>query len=148
MDEFAYVVNVDVAVHRDDEYLFIERGADEEHAAGLLGFPGGKLESDPGTADAIEATAIREVEEEVGVVVESPSYVHSSTFTADEGTTCLNVLTRVAYVEGRARPCAGEEVDAVHWLTPSELAGLDGVPSFTRTYLERVEADRDAATEA
>lgn len=147
MDEFAYLVNVDVAVHRGDAYLFIERGADEDHAGGLLGFPGGKLEADPGTADALETTAIREVAEEVGVTVESPSYVHSSTFGTDDGRQCLNVLVRAPYVEGEARPKAEDEVAAVHWLTPDELADRDDVPEFTRAYLEQVQADRSEAAE-
>ncbi|MEZ3144701.1 hypothetical protein [Halobaculum sp. MBLA0143] len=56
MDEPTYVVNVDVAVVRDGEYLLIERGEDEDHGAGLLAFPGGKLEADPGDSGMLRAT--------------------------------------------------------------------------------------------
>ena len=45
--EESHVVNVDCAVRRDDAYLFIERAASEEHAAGQPAFPGGKVENPP-----------------------------------------------------------------------------------------------------
>ena len=81
-----YVVNVEGAVLRDDEYLLIERAAAEDHAAGWLAFPGGKLEASPGTDDAIEATARRELAEEVGLAVGAVDYVSSRTFETDAGT--------------------------------------------------------------
>jgi len=84
MDEFAYVVNVDAAVVRDGEYLVIERSAEEEHAAGTVAFPGGKVEQTEGF-DAIENTARREVREETGVEVGAVEYVSSNAFVADEG---------------------------------------------------------------
>ena len=61
---------MDCAVRRDDAYLFIERAASEEHAADQLAFPGGKVENPPDGADALAATARREVREETGVAVE------------------------------------------------------------------------------
>ena len=42
-----YVVNVDCAAARGDEYLFVERAASEEHAAGQLSFPGGASSAEP-----------------------------------------------------------------------------------------------------
>lgn len=113
LDEYGYVVNVDGVVVRDGEYLLIERSPREEHTAGLLAFPGGKLEAPPGVPDPIETTARRELAEEVGVEVGEVAYVHSSTFEADDGTRCLNLLTRCEYAGGEARP-REEEVAAVH----------------------------------
>ena len=54
MDEYTYFVNVEGAVVRDGEYLLVERAAAEEHAAGLLGFPGGKVETVSGVDGPIE----------------------------------------------------------------------------------------------
>ncbi|MFC7769614.1 hypothetical protein ACFQS5_12840 [Salinirubellus sp. GCM10025899] len=42
-DEHALAVNVEGAVVRDGPYLLVERVAEEEHAGGLLAFPGGKV---------------------------------------------------------------------------------------------------------
>lgn len=142
MDEYAYVVNVDAAVVRDGEYCCIERSADEDHAAGELSFPGGKLEAPPGTADAIERTAAREVREEVGVEVGEVRYVCSSTFEADDGTPCCNVVTLCAYEAGEACVREPAEVAAVHWLTPDAIGEHPDAPPYFREYVERVEAVR------
>ena len=141
MDEYAYVVNVDGVVVRDGKYLLIERAADEEHAAGALGFPGGKVEAAPGTADPIEATAVRELAEEVGIEVGDVEYVLSNAFEADDGTACLNVVVWCEYVRGEAYPRATEEVAAVHWLTPAAIRERDP-PAYLVAYVDRLEAYR------
>lgn len=114
IEEYGYVVNVDGAVVRDGEYLLIERGAEEDHAAGVLGFPGGTVEQPPGGDEPIRGTARRELAEEVGVDVGAVEYVTSATFEADDGTLCLNVVTRCESVGGDARAKATDEVAAVH----------------------------------
>ena len=144
MEEYAYVVNVDGVVVRDGEYLFIERGADEDHAAGLLGFPGGKVERPPDGGDALAETARRELFEEVGVEVGDVEYVHSSTFETDGGTRCLNVVALCEYVSGEAHPRATDEVAATHWLSSEDIEDREDVPAFTERYVELVEAVRTA----
>ena len=141
MDEYAYVVNVDGVVVRDDKYLLIERGADEPHAPGTLAFPGGKVEFASDDGDPIEATAARELFEEVGVTVGDVEYVLSNTFEADDGTQCLNVLTLCEYERGDASPRATDEVAAVHWLTGEEIRARDP-PEFLAEYVDRVEEYR------
>ena len=142
MTERAYVVNVDGVVLRNDRYLLIERGAGEAHAAGVLAFPGGTVECAAGEENAIEETVRRELLEEIGVEVGSVEYVHSSTFEADDGTRCLNVVTRCEYVGGEARARSEDEVAAVHWLSYDELKAREDVPSFTERFAERVEDAR------
>ncbi|MFC7202185.1 NUDIX domain-containing protein [Haloferax namakaokahaiae] len=141
MDEYAYIVNVDGAVVRDDEYLLIERGADEEHAPGMLAFPGGKVETSPGETYSFEVTARRELREEVGIEVGEVEYVLSNTFEADDGTPCLNVVTLCEYERGEAHPRASDEVAAVHWLTAEEIRERDA-PEFLVEYVERLEEHR------
>jgi len=143
MDTPRFVVNVQVAVHRDAEYLFVERSGAEDHAAGLLGFPGGKVESEAGAGSVIEATAIREIEEEVGVEIADPEYVHSTVFETDGGEPCLNVLTHASYVDGEATPREPEEIAAVHWLGPAAATDRDDLPAFTQEYLSLVDAARE-----
>lgn len=142
IDEYGYVVNVDGVVVRDDEYLLIERAADVEHAAGMLGLPGGKLEEPPDDEDAIESTVVRELDEEVGVEVGDVEYVHSTTFEADDGSPCLNIITRCAYRGGDASANAPDEVAAVHWLSYEEIKARDDVPPFTERYIDIVASSR------
>lgn len=143
MDEYTYVVNVGVAVVRDGEYLLIERGADEEHGAGLLAFPGGKLEADPGESGVLRATARREVREETGVEIERVRLVSSSVFALDDGRPVVNMLATGDYAGGTARRAAPEEVAAVGWHTPSEIRDRDDAPGFLLEYLDDVIEARD-----
>lgn len=138
MEEYGYVVNVDGVVVRDGEYLLIERGQDEEHASGLLAFPGGKVEEPPGSEEAIEKTAARELSEEVGVEVGNVEYVLSKTFEADDETQCINIVTLCEYVRGDAYSCATDEVAAVHWLSYDEISARDDVPEYVQEYADRV----------
>ena len=141
MDDYALVVNVDAAVVRGDEYLVIERGSEEDHAAGTLAFPGGKVEPDA-SGDAVRETARREVREEVGVETGAVEYVTSSTFTADEGTECLNVVVRCEHESGEPEVRAPEEVADAFWLDYDDLLGHEDVPAYVEAYAEAVEASR------
>jgi len=137
--EANYVVNVDCAVRRGEEYLFVERAASEEHAGGQLAFPGGKLEDPPAGEDAVAATARREVREETGIEVQDVAYVTSGTFVSDTGDDVLNVVATGDYADGEAHPREPEEIGAVHWLAPEELAAHDP-PGFMLGYVDAVEA--------
>lgn len=138
MDEYAYIVNVDGVVVRDEKYLLIERSDDEEHAAGMLSFPGGKVEQAPGNDNPIESTASRELYEEVGVEVGHVEYVLSSTFRADDGTQCINIVTLCEYKSGEPFPRASGEVAAVQWLSADEILERNS-PEFLKQYIEQIE---------
>ncbi|QZP37653.1 NUDIX domain-containing protein [Halobaculum magnesiiphilum] len=152
----SYVVNVDAAVYRlrdgDPEYLLIERGADEDHAAGTMGLPGGTMETSPddpadlGGAGAIESTLRRELREEVAVEVGEVVVVTSGVFALDTGEPCLNVVCLAEHEAGDPYPAAPDEVAAVDWYTLDRVAGDDGdeadMPGFTRGYVEAAEAAR------
>ncbi|MFC7058576.1 NUDIX hydrolase [Halovenus salina] len=142
LNEYGYVVNVDAAVLGDGEYLLIERSAEEDHAAGALAFPGGKVEQSPGGENTVSETARREVREEVGVEIDAVEYVTSRTFEADTGTPCLNLVTCCEYAGGEAHPREPEEVAAVHWLTPAEIRAHESVPPYIRDYLDAIERHR------
>ena len=138
MDEYTYIVNIDGVVIRDDEYLLIERGANEDHASGLLAFPGGKVEQQPGSENAIETTVRRELSEEVGVEVGTVEYVLSTTFETDDGSQCLNIVTLCEHEAGNAHPRASDEV------AEDSLAE----PEFVECHFFRAdELDRDLVRE-
>jgi len=144
MDEYALVVNVDVAVVRDGDYLVVERSSGEDHAAGALAFPGGKVEPDA-AGDAVRETARREVREEVGVEVGEVYYVTSNTFTADGGAECLNVVVRAAHESGEPEVREPGEVADAFWLPYDDLLARGDVPEYVAAYAEAVE---EAATAA
>ena len=141
-DPPTYVVNVEAAIHRDGEYLLVERSAAEDHAAGQLSLVGGKVEADGATDRPLEGTVKREVREEVGVEITDLAYVTSAAFVADDGANVTNVVFRARYEDGEARPRDPEEVAAVHWRTPAEIDDANDVPAFTREYVGLAEADR------
>ncbi|MFW5939944.1 MAG: NUDIX hydrolase [Halolamina sp.] len=142
MDEYAYVVNVDPVIAREGpdgtEYLVIVRGADEEHAPGALGFPGGKVEAGPGASDVLAATARREAREEAGVEIEHVEQVTSTTFELDYGPTCLNVVVTADYAGGEAHVADPEEVAAVEWRTAESVIDDENTPTWTAELLEEV----------
>src|SRR6185295_18508979 len=90
----AFVVNVEVYLHRDGRWLLIRRGAREDHAPGLLGGVGGK--ADPGDVGpgVLEQIARREVAEEVAVDLTGVelAYVSSASFVTDDGDAVINVV--------------------------------------------------------
>ncbi|MFH5801113.1 NUDIX hydrolase [Haladaptatus sp. CMAA 1911] len=139
MEEYSYVVNVDGVVIQNDKYLLIERGSNEAHASGLLTFPGGKVEQQPGGEDTIETTATRELYEEVGIEIGDVEYVFSTTFETDNGTPCINVVTLCELVAGEAYPRASDEVAAVHWFSSREIKECSEVPTFIEQFIERIE---------
>jgi 8-oxo-dGTP diphosphatase len=116
-----YIVNVEGAVVKDGRYLMIVRGEGEEHAAGVLAFPGGKVEDNEIASGVLEETLRRELREEVDVEVgDEMVYVDSGSFVAgDEPVVDIVFLCR--YRSGEPRACDPEEVAAVQWMTLDEI---------------------------
>lgn len=141
MDAHTYVVNVEAAVSDENRYLMIERADDEEHAAGMLAFPGGKVEAPPDTDRVIKETVTRELAEEVGITVSQVEYVCSRTFIADEGTPCINVVVLCEHETGEPKPLATDEVATVHWLTAAEIRERNP-PEFLLNYIDEIEKVR------
>jgi len=76
-----FFVNVQIAAVRDEKYLTIIRGSEENVSAGLRPLPGGKADPELLADGAFETTARRELMEEVGVAVLDPVvYVRRMTF--------------------------------------------------------------------
>lgn len=135
-----YVVNVEGAVVEDGEFLLIERAASEDHAAGTLGFPGGKIEVAPGHSAPIESTARRELEEEVGIVVEGVEYVCSRSFRAEGGAKCLNIITSCDRVSGEPSPADPDEVASVRWLSPTDIRAHPKAPQYLERDVEAIQS--------
>jgi 8-oxo-dGTP diphosphatase len=129
----AFVVNVEVYLHRDGRWLLIRRGAREDHAAGLLGGVGGKV--DPGDVGpgVLERTARREVAEEVAVDLTGVAlaYVASASFVTDDGDPVINVVFTGA-MPADVQPVAvsADEVAELLWLTAAEAESNPDCPPW------------------
>lgn len=142
MDEYAYVVNVEGAVARDGRYLLIERAAAEDHAPGVLAFPGGKVETQPGGSSPVEATVRRELEEELGIAVGRVDYVTSGVFEADTGHHVINIITYCEDLGDTPTIRDPAEVAGVQWLTPTAIEDHPDAPPFLESYIDAIETYR------
>ena len=104
-------------LHCQGRIAWIERGHDP--GAGLLDWPGGFV--DP--AENMEEAVLREVREELGIALELPRYLCSQpNFYPYAGVNYRTVDVFFGFeldAEPPSRP--NEEVQAVHWLHPSEV---------------------------
>lgn len=136
-----YVVNVEGAIVRGEQYLMIIRGQGESHAGGTLSFVGGKVEITKTASDVLEAELQREIMEEVGVQVYGLSYVQSSHFIAGDDLV-VDIVFLCRYEAGEPRITDIQEVEAILWLTAAEVMEHSLCPPWTQAAMQRVEALR------
>ena len=142
MDRHGLIVNVEVAVVRKGRYLATVRGDGEDFGAGWLGFPGGKVEPDPAVPDALEATARREVLEEVGLTLDdSITYVESHTFAVGDQVV-MDVVMLARSTVGEPYPATLEEVADVAWLSYDAFREDARAQAWTRASLALAERKR------
>lgn len=142
MQRHQVIVNVEVAMVRDGQYLATVRGGGEEYGTGWLGFPGGKVDPEPATAHILEETARREVMEEVGLTLDDPViYVESHTFAIGEAIV-LDVVMLARSMSGNPYPASPEEVASVVWLPYEAFRDDPRTPPWTRDSLAIVERKR------
>ena len=104
---YFYIVNVEAAVVKGNQYLMILRSEDETHAPGTLTFPGGKVEDVRRQDDVLEKTLAREVMEETGVTIAQEFlYVESHAFVADDNDPVVDMVFLCRYRGGSAPHCA------------------------------------------
>jgi 8-oxo-dGTP diphosphatase len=134
----AFVVNVEVFLHRRGRWLLIRRSDEEAHAPGTLGGVGGKVDSGGTGDDVLESTARREVREEVGVDLTGVdlTYVTSGSFVTDDGDPVVNVVFAGA-LPGDAEPFAAssEEVAGLVWRTTAAAEADPNCQPWTRRSL-------------
>ncbi|WP_350347551.1 NUDIX domain-containing protein [Agromyces sp. G08B096] len=110
------------------EVLLAERPRDRGSFAGAWVFPGGAVEAadlgdgdDPESEAAARRAAVRETEEEVGLVIDPAELVPFSSWTPPAGSPKRLITTFFAarVPDGEVRP-APDEVASVAWLRPAE----------------------------
>lgn len=134
-----FIVNVEVAIKREGRYLLIRRSLKEDHSAGTLSLPGGKLDQVAMSPMALENAIKREIAEEVGLELGSLKYVESKSFVMDAGEWCLSIGFYCDNASGTAQPLSRDEVDDVLWLLPSELEAQPNCPPWTKQSIAQAE---------
>jgi 8-oxo-dGTP diphosphatase len=140
-----YIVNVEGAIAKGDEYLVARRSSEEEHAAGVLGLVGGKVETstEADTGDVLKETVRREIHEETTLeVADEMAYVESWSFSTDNGMPVVNTLFLCQYDGGTAISAEPDEIESIHWMTADEVANHSDVPSWTHQSVEQAEDRR------
>lgn len=136
-----FIVSVEGAIYKGDEWLIIRRSEQEEHAAGLLSLVGGKVEKEGFVLDVLEKTLVREIDEEVGIKIkENMQYIYSVSFETDQGEKVVNIIFLCEYESGRARAKSIDEVDEVHWLTTDDILSLKEAPDYVKESIRRANA--------
>ncbi|UOE95818.1 NUDIX domain-containing protein [Alkalihalobacillus sp. LMS39] len=133
-----FIVNVEAAISKDGKWLIIERSKHEEHAPGQLALVGGKVETEGSQVNILERTIIREVEEEVGVIIKSEmTYVQSTSFVTDYGASVVDVVFLCEYESGEAHEKNPDEVESVMWLTTEEILTNPNAPSYLKESIKQ-----------
>lgn len=131
-----FIVNVEGAIRKDNQWLIIERSQKEEHAGGGLSLVGGKVEIEGNSSAILERTLKREILEEVGVSVKDRlHYVHSTSFVTDAGEHVVDIVFVCEYESGEAIANSVDEVENVYWLTTDEILNHPQSPSYLKDYI-------------
>ena len=140
-----FIVNVETFLFRNGRYLLAIRSEQEDHAPGTLTAPGGVIDWNGPEQDVIEATAARELAEEVGMEAIPPFvYVESHTFGDDSGQAVVDIVLLARAADGEAAALQPAEVAAVRWMTATEVAADPMAPPWTRESIRRAEERRVA----
>ncbi|MBA3275957.1 MAG: NUDIX hydrolase [Chloroflexia bacterium] len=142
MQDHRVIVNVEVAVVRDGQYLATVRGGGEEYGAGWLGFPGGKANPASAMSNVLEETACREVREEAGLDLDGPIvYVESHTFAIGDEIV-LDVVMLARSTTDDPYLAAPDEVAGIEWLPFEAFRDDPRTQPWTRDSLVLVELRR------
>jgi 8-oxo-dGTP diphosphatase len=101
--------------------VLMSRRRPDQSLPGCWEFPGGKVE--PGEAPV--AALVREIEEELGCVVEVGA-IEEVVFHAYDGFDLLMLVYRCAIARGEPRPV---QVADVRWFTPADIPALPLPPA-------------------
>jgi len=131
MDNTYKIIVSTIIFNKDKQVLLGKRSANEEVFPSLWGIPGGKVEFDTDSKNVLEDNLIREVKEEMGIIIE-PSKCFKSYFNG-EGTK-LYIIFISDFISGQ--PEALEDTEDVKWWNTSDLTEKDLTPNTYNNILE------------
>lgn len=127
----SFVVNVEGAVYRGDEWLMIVRSEEEAHAAGTLSMVGGTVEHTDANDETLENALRRELMEEVGIEVGAKmTYVESKYFVSDIGKYVLDIVLLCEYKSGTPTAIDPAEVADIKWMKTNAIVDYDQTPPW------------------
>ena len=118
------------ALYRDGKVLLLHRPDDDDSFPGKWSLVAGKIEKGEEPAQA----SVREIEEETGIKVSSPSVTLDPIYTR-EGSTVWKVHPMLFLTD--SEPVLNDENDAYRWVDPSEISDDDTV-TRTRDVVSRM----------
>jgi 8-oxo-dGTP diphosphatase len=135
-----YAVTVCVVIQRGDRWLLVVRAPGVAYAPNMIGMIGGHVDVTRPVADVLEATARREVTEEVGLDLSEVTlrYLESEFFNTDRGERQITV-TFTAQAPSGIEPYvnAADELVEVGWWTLAELEADPRCPSWLPALIRR-----------
>jgi 8-oxo-dGTP diphosphatase len=143
VDSRRYAVTVCVLIRRGDTWLLVLRAPDVAYAPNMIGLIGGHVEVTEPEAGVLEATARREVAEEVALdLSEVPlSYLESEFFTTPGGEQQITVtFTASAPLGDEPSVNAPGELAEVRWWTIKDLEADPRCPPWLPNLLRRADA--------
>ena len=140
MDTEVYAVTVCVLIQRGDSWLLVVRAPNVGYAPNTIGMIGGHVALSRPLADGLEATARREVAEEVGLDLSQVTlrYLESEFFVTDGGERQITVtFTAKAAPEAAPYVNAPDELTEVGWWTLNDLEADPRCPSWLPVLIRR-----------
>ena len=140
MDSKVYAVTVCVLIHRGDSWLLVVRAPGVAYAPNMIGMIGGHVDLTRPVANVLEASARREVAEEVGLDLSQVTlgYLESEFFITDGGEQQITVtFTAKAPPEAEPFVNAPDELAEVGWWTLNDLEADVRCPSWLPPLIRR-----------
>lgn len=135
-----FIVNVEAAIYKEDKWLIIKRSEKEEHAPGILAFPGGKVDSEGFIDDILEKTIKREIMEEVGIEInDNLHYLESKEFNVKGKEKVIDIIFVCKYKSGDAKAISKDEVDNVKWMKIEEILENKLSPIWLKNSIKKAE---------
>jgi 8-oxo-dGTP pyrophosphatase MutT (NUDIX family) len=147
VDSGFYAVTVCVLIHRGNSWLLVVRAPGVVYAPNMIGMIGGHVDVSDPEADVLEATARREVAEEVGLDLSQVplTYLESEFFITDSGERQITVTFMARASPGDTPHVnAPDELVEVGWWTVTDLEVDPRCPRWLPDLLRRAGSARSA----
>lgn len=136
-----FLISAECIIRDSNQKILTIIRPNHKHAGGLISFPGGGCEvvDGDGSNDCLKNTAIREVQEEVGIVLEDElKYLFSSMF---KDSVNNNKVVHVVFLCDIINTNINLQVDGVEvtehfWLTKDEILRYKNCPPWVHDYIQ------------